>query len=388
MNIIRTIESFYPFMSGPANQAFYISRYLKKHNIDSRILTTDFMAEGSEQEEFFDDVKVTRMHPRFSFMKYMFTPQLKEILRKASENSQLDLIHSHNYRCYQTDVAAAFAKKSSIPFVLSAHGSITGFDTSLGGLQKMPYRIYDLLSGKKALKYADAIIVNSRQEYNRALKFGISRRKLHIIPVGIESAKYKGKRYNSRKRDLRLLFVGNISRNRNIEPIIASLRYIDRSITLRIIGKEMKSSQTLKSGYLDDLKKLAEEQGVSGRVEFAGPRYGRDLIAEYKRADIFVYTSLSENFGQTILEAAAAGLPIISTPVGISREIIIDGRNGFIVGFHHPEQIADRIRALQDPKKRKNFGTITKEIVSSDYSWENIAKTYKKLYQKLLDSKT
>ncbi|GAH42294.1 unnamed protein product, partial [marine sediment metagenome] len=103
----------------------------------------------------------------------------------------------------------------------------------------------------------------------------------------------------------------------------------------------------------------------------------------YQAADIFVYTSLYENFGQTLLEAAAAGLPIISTPVGIAPEIVIDGETGFLVN-DDSKMISERIRQLNNVSTRREFGTRIREIVKKKFAWSNIIDQYLQMYQDLL----
>lgn len=380
MKIIRTIESFYPFVSGPANQAYIISSMLEKNKINSPILTTFYRAKESPIEEKMGNVIVKRFKSKFNLMKYFFTPDIKnEILKE-----DFDVIHAHNYRCYQTDIGARIAKSKNKPFVLSAHGSITGFATSLSGIQKLPYIIYDFLTKRRALKTADAIIVNSKQEYARAIKYGIPEEKLHLIPVGFNKKRVAPRKYEE-KDLLRGLFVGNISRNRNLQPIIKALADCKQNIRIRIVGQEMQSSATLKSGYIEEMKLLAKVMGVDDRIDFVGAKYGKDLDTEYQNADFFIYTSISENFGQTIMEAGGFGLPLILTPVGIAQELIKDGENGYLVESNETEDIAIKMDSLASAELREKFGKDVQERVFKKYSWENIGMEYEKIYLKLIE---
>jgi Glycosyltransferase len=107
-----------------------------------------------------------------------------------------------------------------------------------------------------------------------------------------------------------------------------------------------------------------------------------ELINWYSKGDIFVYPSLYENFGQPILEAAAAGLPIISTPVGVAREIITDNETGFLFNGDNQE-LTDRITQLTDLGLRKEMGQAVRERARSLYGWKKIIKQYLDLYQSL-----
>lgn len=374
MKIVRTIESFYPFMSGPAKEAYEISSRLEANGISSPIYTTFYKAENATDEETIQNVNVKRFRSDFSIMRYIFTRQMKKEL--IEEN--FDIYHAHNYRSYQADSAFEAARRNGKPFVISAHGSITGFKSSLTGYRKLPYKVYDIINGEKALRGADIIIVNSKGEYDEAIEHGLSEEKLKIMTFGIDVDNYRTKRND--KKNLTLLFVGNISRNRNLEPIINAMPEIDRRFRLRIVGEEMQSSSTLKKGYIEELKQLAEEKGVSHRVDFTGARYATELIDEYKNADVFVYTSLSENFGQTILEAGASGLPMVVTPVGIAKDLVEPGKTGFMVGFHDPQKIAESVNKLVEFKKRQGMGKRLQDYVEDNFSWEEIMMEYERMY--------
>jgi glycosyltransferase involved in cell wall biosynthesis len=378
MKVIRTVESFYPYMSGVANQAYNLSKGLEGKGIRSPILTTNYMAEKSPKKEMLKGVEINRFLIKWKFMKYFYTPEMKNGF------SSFDIVHAHNYRSYQTETAFKIAKKQGKPFVISTHGSLLGYDHFLKGIAKLPYIAYDLLRGKRIIKKTDAVIVNSKEEYQDAIRYGVQKDRLHILPVGIDVNEY-----TPLKKDeniLKILFVGRISRNRNVEPIIKSASILKkRRIPCKVIivGGEEKSSETSKTGYLDELKNLAKNMKVSDVVEFKGPKYGEELKKCYRTSDIFVYTSLSENFGQTMLEAAAAGLPLICTNVGIAPELIQEGKNGFIVKGE-PKEIANKIVSLLSKDKREAFGKISRDIVQKKFDWDRIISEYIKIYQSLL----
>jgi len=99
-------------------------------------------------------------------------------------------------------------------------------------------------------------------------------------------------------------------------------------------------------------------------------------------ADIFVYPSKYENFGQPLLEAGAHGLPIVATPVGVARDIIIDGETGYFTS-DDPKEMSDHIHLLQDNKLRQQMGTQIKNLIRKNFNWENIMNQYRGLYNSL-----
>jgi len=383
MRILRTIESFYPVVSGPANQAFKISQELEKRGIRSPILTSNYNAESSSKTQKICKVEVFRFPVRCRFMKYFVTPDMKKKLK------DFDIIHAHNYRSYQTAISFKAAKSSEKPFVISVHGSLLTYAHYLKGLAKIPYIVYDKCGGKRIINDADAVIVNSKQEYQDAAEYGVKKEKVHIIPAGINIDEYSP--LDKEENTLKILFVGRLSRKRNLEPIIKAAALLKKKIIktskkriqFLIVGGEAKSSDTSRSGYLNELKQFATNLEVMDIIKFVGEKKGEELKKYYRTSDIFIYTSLSENFGQTILEAGAAGLPLICTKVGIAPEIINNNTNGFLI-IGKPDEITERIIDLFDKKKRENFGKITREIIREKFNWDKILDKYVQIYHDIL----
>jgi len=380
MRIIRTIESFYPYVSGPAKQAFEISKRLISQGIESPIFTSDFEAGDSPDSEDMEGVKVLRFKKRYGIYKYLVTPSIKTEIKR----SDFDIIHGHNYRNYQADIGYKLAKKHNKPFILNSHGALLGYKNFVSGMGKLPYFFYDLFTRRKTVLDADKIIVSSDLEVSEAQRFGVRRDRIAKIPMGINIKDYITERKANEK--ITLLFVGRISRNRNLEPLIYAMKNVDEKYRLRIVGSEEKSSGTQGSGYLNELMALVKNLGLTN-IDFIGPRYGKELITEYKKADIFIYPSLSENFGQTMLEAAASGLPIIATPVGIARELIKSNYSGYIVDYSDPEKFSVCIDMLSGFNDRVRFGKRLQKKVIENFSWEKIMMDYEKVYLEALESK-
>ena len=226
-------------------------------------------------------------------------------------------------------------------------------------------------------------MVSSKLEYEDALDFGIARKKLHIIPMGIDVEGYgeEGGRAENGE-PLNILFVGRIARVRRIELLLQAVQRLTVPWSLTLVGGEEKTSSLSKSGYLRELETLCADLGIQDRVTFTGPKPPGELKSFYRSADLFVYPSLYENFAQPVLEAAAEGLPVIATPVGVVPEIVKDGETGFIVSGD-PASISARIEQLKEPKVRTEFGKRIREKVRRQFGWDEIMKQYVQLYRSL-----
>jgi glycosyltransferase involved in cell wall biosynthesis len=378
MNIIRTIETFYPYVTGPTNQAFRISRELEQRGFRSPILTTYCDTDNNlPSRENYHGVKVTRYRNQLRLMRYCISLGMIKGFR------DFDLIHSHNYRNFQADLGLFFSKLKGRPFILSTHGSLLGYRRYLAGKCALfPYVFYDSVTFKLTAKKADLVVVSSQVEYEDAIEFGIKEEKLRLIPAGTDVKGYK-LTANREKDEIALLFVGRIARNRRVENLVRALKEIDDKVTLTIVGSEEKTSSVSRGGYLEELITLARSLGVEDRVHFVGPKFDDALLECYYSADIFVYTSKYESFGQPLLEAAAAGMPIISTPVGVAKDLIKNGETGYLIEFDNPSMLAESVKVLLDEKVRIRCSERIKESVKNNFAWDGIIDEYVKIYREL-----
>jgi glycosyltransferase involved in cell wall biosynthesis len=375
LRILRTIETFLPYVCGPVNQAFQISNRLESLGIESPVLTTycDIAPELPSQD-LIEKVKVTRFKNQFRLMRYCVSLGMAESLKN------FDILHAHNYRNFQSDLGVFFSGLRRKPFILNTHGSLLGYKKYLPkGIPQVPYEIYDRLTFKSASRRADAIVVSSEFERNDAIEFGIDLNKIHVIPMGIDLPRVPEENKKTKDNPLHLLFVGRLARVRRVELLIQALGLMDFPVLATIVGGEEETASVAKGGYLNELKKLVEELKIEEKVEFVGRKTKNELWQYYFNSDIFIYPSLYENFGQPILEAAAAGLPIVSTNVGVARELVIESETGFIVS-DEPKAIAARVRDLINGEMRKQMGEKMKQKVAADFGWEMVMKKYVKLY--------
>lgn len=179
---------------------------------------------------------------------------------------------------------------------------------------------------------------------------------------------------------LNILFVGRIARVRRVELILQAVKQLSIPCKVTIVGGEEKTSSLSKSGYLDELRNLCKNLGISDRITFAGPKPPEELPSYFRAADVFVYPSLYENFAQPILEAASYGIPIISTPVGIASEIIKEGDTGFLI-TDDPAALSHALEQLADPTLCKNLGQNLRETVRNKFAWNRIMDQYMDLYR-------
>jgi glycosyltransferase involved in cell wall biosynthesis len=276
-----------------------------------------------------------------------------------------------------------FALIRKKPFVLSTHGSLLDYKKHHpSSSNHFPYKLYDALTFKTTAQRADAVVVSSQMEYEEALEFGIHKNKLHIIPDGIEAPGPAVDRSSHQGAPVNLLFAGPMDRFRRVELLLRAARKLTLPFRITLVATNNIVKTDGSTEYLTELKKLAKSLGIEDRVDFLGNPSPEDMKNCYSDADLFINPSTYETSGKILLDAAASGLPVISTPVGLANEIVASGENGFIVPAD-PDMICDRILQLSNPDKRQNFGRLIREKVLSAFGWNTVMDRYMELYGSL-----
>ena len=164
-------------------------------------------------------------------------------------------------------------------------------------------------------------------------------------------------------------FVGSEWERKGLEPAIRALAQAPEW-ELIVAG----------GGDRQHYERLARELGVADAVHWLGVT--RDVPLVLAAADAMVFPSAYEAFPLVALEAAAAGLPILATPVNGVRELIIDGVSGFLIAAE-PESIAARLRELAaDAALRRRVGEAAREAVMQ-FTWERMVRGHHELFERL-----
>jgi glycosyltransferase involved in cell wall biosynthesis len=131
------------------------------------------------------------------------------------------------------------------------------------------------------------------------------------------------------------------------------------------------------------LRSLSEQLGIASRVVFSGMR--RDIPQLLSLMEIFVLPSLYEGFGIAILEAMAAGKPVVATTVGGIPEFVVSGESGLLVQPGDPVALAAAIRQLlAQPDRAKAMGCRGQEHVRKHYTIESVVRQHEQLYEKCM----
>ncbi len=130
---------------------------------------------------------------------------------------------------------------------------------------------------------------------------------------------------------------------------------------------------------------LIDRYSLQKYIEVPGPLYGQEKVNIYKESEIFLFPSYNENFPLVIIEAAAAGLAIITTPVGALPEFFEHNKSVIFVEPGNVEQISEAIMELiNDNEKRRFLGKAAREVFIKKLDRKKILESLDNIYQEVL----
>jgi len=130
----------------------------------------------------------------------------------------------------------------------------------------------------------------------------------------------------------------------------------------------------------NELEALSQQLGIANAVRFVG--YRSDVQEILQRGTVFVLSSLSEGNSVALLEAMAAGLPVVATDVGGNSEILEHEKTGLLVPPADPNALSDAIlRVLDDPRLSKSLSQAAMNAVRQRYSFDAMMASYLRIYQ-------
>ncbi|MEP7015581.1 MAG: glycosyltransferase, partial [Verrucomicrobiota bacterium] len=207
----------------------------------------------------------------------------------------------------------------------------------------------------------DTVFVNSEEYRQSWIKRGFDLAKLRIFPRGLDTELFRPERRDpaffekfggGKNGEVRLLYVGRISKEKDLDLLATAYRRLrdeNLPVQLFVVGH---------GPYADELSKSLPE------AFFTGFLTGKDLAAAYASADIFVFPSTTDTFGNVIIEAQAAGLPVVVSDSGGPKELVQENENGLITKSHDADDLTRAIRSLVvDPELRQRMANQARESV-------------------------
>jgi glycosyltransferase involved in cell wall biosynthesis len=376
MRLLHVVPTYLPAVryGGPIRSVHGLCSALAARGHDIHVYTTSVDGRGDSKVPLgrpvdVDGVKVWYFRSRFLRRLY-WSPQMARALRKHM--TRFDLVHLHSIFLWPTWAAARAAQSAHVPYVLSPRGMLVR--DLVEAKSRRAKTLWLALVERANLAHAAAIHVTSAIEAQGVREFAFAAApRIFEVPNGVAIT---ARIPEVTPQSPYVLILGRINWKKRIEIALEALQVVD-GIRLVIAGGD-------DEGRGARLRERAAALGVADRVVFIGPVDGREKRLLLAGALALLMPSISENFGNSVLEAMAEGTPAIVVREVGAAEVVGESGGGFVVA-PNGAGFAEAIRQLQgDPALRAQMGERAREAVALRYSWPAIAKRMEDQYRTLL----
>ena len=369
MRVLMLNYEYPPLGGGGSNACKYLLREMANKGLDVDLVTSS-PSNKFETEKIGDTVSIYKLPVNKKDIHYWtqreiitYSWKAKKFIDKLMKEKEYDVCHAF-FSVPCGAVAYLFRKK--IPYIVSLRGSdVPGFNKRFG---------FQYIFLKPLIKNiwtdAKAVVANSQGLKELALNTSPSQ-EIGVIYNGIDVSEFEPNFDSTSDDEIRVVCVSRLIERKGINYLIEAVEKLkDKQIQLILVGE---------GNQEDTLKKLVDDLKISDKVDFKG-YVDHDQIAEiYRNSDIFVLPSLNEGMSNALLEALAAGLPVIVTDTGGTSELL-DG-NGVLIPMGDSDAITEAIRGFaDDPEGRLQMGLRSREIAEG-MSWNSVSKAYVEVYE-------
>lgn len=381
MRILHVIPYYRPAIryGGPIVSVHELCRALAAKGHAVSVFTTSIDAHADSDVPLktpvmLDGVAVTYFGSKL-FRRLFWAPALSGALRRQIKN--FDVVHTHTTYLWPTFAAARAARQASVPYVFSPRGMLV--KDLITRRSRMAKRAWIALMERRNAADAAAIHVTSEIEADELRKFGWRLPAISTIangvadPEGVISNQLSSDVTELEAHDPFVLWFGRINWKKRLELLLDAWAGTQTG-TLVIAGPD-------EEGSIASLRQRAAERGIAHRVRFL-PRMvtGSDREFLLQRACCLALPSLSENFGNVVVEAMRRSVPVVvSAQVG-AAEIVKASGAGLVVEAGVASWTAALNAVLADIGRRTQMGAAGQQHVIAHYTWPKIATQMEALY--------
>lgn len=324
-----------------------------------------------------DDIPIKIFPTRHPY-RLGFSPGLWRALQRDIPHADLVTIHSVNL--FPQYAAFAIAMREKVPYIVTPHGALDPWLSQNSPLLK---RINNAVWQRRMLANAAAIHFTTDEESR--LASDLTMRSPHfVVPNGIDLRRFDqtvpGRMFRDKYlrgfRGQIVLFLGRIAKKKGIDLLIRAFAAAadGHDALLVIAGPD-------DEGIGADLAEIRTAVGLQERVRFVGPVYGEDHLAALSAADIWALTSHTENFGNAVVEAMAAGCAVlVSTEVNLASQI--RGAEAGVIVTLSIDEIANSLkRLIESSSTRAALGSRARTFARR-FDWAAVAPELLSAYRK------
>lgn len=386
MRVLHVIPSLGPARGGPSVAARLMARASVRagHAVDVTAtndneralldvpLETPFVEDGARYIYFARDTYPYTISRRFGHWLNQHV-------------ADYDVVHIHALFSFSSVAAAWAARRAGVPYIVRPLGTLAPYGMSQHAvLKKLSWILFE----GRILSNAAAVHFTSTAERDEAVRFGI-RWRSEMVPIGIDVKGYGTARDKTWLRNnapsladgTAFLFLSRIHPKKRLDLVLRAFQ----TLRTKSVDAVLLIAGTGEPSYVETLRSLARELGIAGAVHWAGHVGGDEKSAVLRAADIFVLPSINENFGISVVEALASGLPVIlSSGVAIHREV--ERANAGLVSGASADALSEAMQDLLEPSARSALALNARPLAESAFSLEAMSAGLTEMYERAVSA--
>ena len=382
MRVLMVSDVFFPRVNGVSTSIQTFRRDLAAHGCETWLVAPEY-----PQPWRLDDERVLRQPSRY----LVFDPEDRvmklgsALAACTSFAGRVDVLHVQTpFVAHAAGVAAA--RRLNVPTIETYH---TFFEEYLHHyLPLLPAVVARGVArsfSRRQCNAVDAVVAPSKQLAEVLAGYGVTQ-PIHTIPTGLRLEEFEGgdgsafrAQHGIDGRRPLMLLVGRVAHEKNIGFLLRVLHEVRRSVpgVLFVIAGEGPAKPSL--------RRAAADAGLIDNVLFVGYLdRGGPLLDCYRAADVFVFASRTETQGLVLLESLALGVPVVSTAMLGTKEVLDEAAGAVVVSEDVAEFAAAVVRILGEPRLRAGLAEAGRTFVERRWSSREMAKRLLALYEEVL----
>ncbi len=383
MRILMMTNTYFPMVGGLEQSVHSFSEEFKSLGHEVLIVTPAFGGMPAEEPGV---IRIPAFQ-KFGGTVFSVNFPISRLLRRYMKEFVPDMVHSHG-PFFMGDYALRLSRQHAVPLVFTYHCMfeqyVHDWPVHNEGVKRFMVK---LAAGYSNL--VDQVIVPSESVQDILLKRGV-KTPMEVIPTGIDAKRFsKGDGVAFRKQNQippdALVFghAGRLSPEKNLEFLtncLVELLKKDPRVHALIVG--LGPSQNL-------IKDAFRVAGLEKRLHLTGVLRYQDLVDAYFAMDVFAFASLSETQGIVLIEALAAGVPVVALDAPGAREVVMDYHNGRLLKEMDQQSFIDALNWVlsRTPEESQAIKQVTRMIVQK-YPINSAAKHMLEIYDKIRSRKS
>lgn len=381
MNILMMTNTYLPHVGGVARSVYAFSRQYQALGHKVLVVAPEF-EDANDNNSPVDVIRIPAIR-RFNGSDFSVVWPLSPLFSNSIQKFSPDIVHSHHPFLIGS-TALRTAALFGVPHVFTHHTMYEQYTHYVAGSSSR----LKSFSKRLATHYAnlcDHVFAPCLSIADLLKSRGVNKC-ISVVPTGVNLSRFE----NGDAMAFRMargipqdaFVVGHVSRLAKEK----NLPYLARSIADFLQQHQNAVCLIVGTGAVEkDIMRTFSVHGVRERVVFTGVLSGQELIDAYKSMNVFVFASKSETQGMVLIEAMAAGVPVLALDANGVRDVIKDNKNGRLLAGESEQCLSDAIKEFHQLPMREREAFVNASLATAEeYSSQRIASRALSVYQRLI----